>query len=53
MIPKIMAFDQQDEKYLPACDPYEMVPATEAGKTPRRTVKPVSFVMLVCSKIEP
>lgn len=47
---KTMAFDHKTKKiYLPAAE-YEMVPAAEAGKQPRRTVKPGSFVMLVVAK---
>ena len=50
MIPKTMAFDHKMKKIcLPAAE-YEMVPGTEAGKQPRRTVKPGLFVMLVVAK---
>ncbi len=47
---KTMAFDRKTKKiFLPAAE-YDVTPASEPGKRPRRTVKPGSFVVLVVAK---
>ena len=47
---KTMAFDHKTKKiFLPAAE-YDVTPATDPGKQPRRTVKPGSFVVLVVAK---
>lgn len=47
---KTMAFDHKTKKiYLPAAE-YEITPASEPGKQPRRTLKPGTFTVLVLAK---
>ena len=47
---KTMAFDPKTKKiFLPSVE-YELTPATDPAKQPRRTTKPGSFAVLVVGK---